>query len=477
MLFLPLFLFLPPGGTPPAYSTGPAEQSPVRPVAEASGRQERPLGFDDAVNLVLVNSTELKAAHARRALREGGWVLGLRAYFPQFSLGASEDDRLSKIGSDSFLKNYTVSLDQLLWDGGRTRMSRGLEKAEITLMSDEIEGLSSRLAESALGAYRQILSARMIVSIRESALESLREQQRILAEELSLGLVIPLELKEGEITVKEAELELYSLRLELQELEKEFAAILGLEELPPLSETVDLHRSPPQAEAELIRRAALVRNADLAALYHSVLQKQAESKFASLSWIPSLRGSASFTVSGQRYPLSRYSWSLGLTVQFSSPWFSVSAGGNADWEPPYDRTARAQTSVSPLPDPASALNPKQARLALALERENLRLSRERVGRSAALGLEKMILSGERKASALKALGLAEEKYRLQELLLTLGRITRVELMEERLLYAQKEAEAVEAAAALLTAEWELERLLNLKPGTLGEFIVHQGGIR
>jgi outer membrane protein TolC len=46
----------------------------------------------------------------------------------------------------------------------------------------------------------------------------------------------------------------------------------------------------------------------------------------------------------------------------------------------------------------------------------------------------------------------------------LGRITRVELMEARIEYAEKETEAVSAAAGLLSAERELERLLNLKPG-------------
>jgi outer membrane protein TolC len=397
--------------------------------------------------------------------------LGLRAYLPQLSLAISEDDRLSLISSDSFLKNYTLSLDQLLWDGGRTGISRSIEKAELTLLADEAGQLSSQLAEAALGFYRQILSARMIIAIKESALESLGEQQRILAQELSLGLVIPLELKEGEITLKGAELELYSLKLELKELETQFAETLGLEELPPLRETVDLYHAAPGADTEMIRAAALARNTDLAAMRHGIVQKQAEAKLASRSWMPSLKGSASFTVSGQAYPLSRYNWSLGFTVQFSSPWFNASAGGSAGWEPPYDRTARVQTSISPLPDPASALSSRQAGLALALEREQLRLGLEKIGRSAVLGLEGIFLAGKKRDMALEAQALAGERYRLQELLLSLGRITRVELMEERLLYAQKEEAAAEAAAALLSAERELERLLNLKPGALADFIL------
>jgi outer membrane protein TolC len=76
--------------------------------------------------------------------------------------------------------------------------------------------------------------------------------------------------------------------------------------------------------------------------------------------------------------------------------------------------------------------------------------------------------------AMEAMELAAEKYRLQELMLGLGRITRVELMEERIEYSQKEVEAAEAAVALLAAERELERLLNLKPGALHEEIERNG---
>ena len=71
--------------------------------------------------------------------------------------------------------------------------------------------------------------------------------------------------------------------------------------------------------------------------------------------------------------------------------------------------------------------------------------------------------------AVEALGIAAEKYRLSGVLLALGKITRIDLMEERLLYAAKEAAAAEAAAALLEAERSVERLIDAPPGTLERF--------
>jgi outer membrane protein TolC len=428
--------------------------------AVPQSRQSGAIGFRDAARLAVANSTELKAARAGRALREGAWKAGLRAYLPQLGLSVSEDDRLSKIDADSFLKNYTLSLDQLLWDGGRTGTARALERAELVILGDQLGQNEAEIAETALDAYRGVLIGRQIISIRESALESLAEQCRILGEELALGMVTALDLAGGNITFKEAELELAALRLEAEETEAAFAELLGLDEVPELAESIDVFRKASPPSPDTARQAALSRNPDLALARHTLARRRIEAKNASLSWLPTLRALASFTVSGQRYPLTRHSWSLGLTMNFSSPWFSGSVGGSAGWEPPYDRTARVQSSASPLPDPASGISSKQAELALVQERENYSALLLKLDRAVILGIEKISLTEKRRIMALEALDLAAEKYRLAELLMGLGRITRVELMEARIEYAEKETETVSAAAALLAAERELERLLG-----------------
>lgn len=433
------------------------------------------LSFEDAARLAVVSSLELKSAKAGRALREGSWKLGLRAYFPQFSFMISEDDRLSTINADSFLKNYTVSLDQLIWDGGRTSAARATERSELVLLGDELEHNESAIAETAVNAYRQILILQKIIAIREAAMESLIEQRRVLEEELALGMVTALDLASGEITVLEAELELESLNMEAEKSARSFAELLGLDQAPRLGESLDIYRNAEALDAEMVRRAALSRNPDLVSRRHLILRRRTESKYASLSWLPTLRATGSFSVSGQRYPLSRYSWSAGITVNFSSPWFNLSAGGSAGWEAPYDKTARVQTSASPLPDPASGLGAKQAELALALELENYRVSFERTGRAAILLTDSIALAEKRRRSTIAELELAEKKYRLTMTLAGLGRVTRVEQMEARIEYAEKEIKAVEAAAALLASERELEKFLALKPGMLSQFLNRFGG--
>ena len=147
------------------------------------------IGFADAGRLAVDASTELRNEYSAKALREGAWVLGARAYLPRLSISASEDDRVSEIGSDSFIKHYSVNIDQLLWDGGRLSLSRKMERAELDLSGSRLKQMACDIAEAAVSGYRDVLLTRTVLEIREKTLESLTEQLRILQREVELGLV------------------------------------------------------------------------------------------------------------------------------------------------------------------------------------------------------------------------------------------------------------------------------------------------
>jgi outer membrane protein TolC len=426
------------------------------------------LGFADAARMAVAASEDLKHEYSGLAIREGAWTWGIRAYLPRLSITASEDERLSTAGPDSFLKSYSVSLDQLIWDGGRTSISRKIEKAELNLAGSRLEQTAAEIAEGAIASYRQVLSARTILEIREKAWESLGEQRRILDRELELGLVLPMDLVEADITVAEAEIEILSLRLDLTEAEQKLAEFLGLEKLPILSERVDIRRSPRLPSPQRARSLAEAGNPDLAAAIHSVERRRVEARYAGLSWLPSVRLIGSAGLNGRQYPLTRHNWSVGVSVDFSSPWLSGSLSGSAGWEPPYDRTAGMQSAMAPIPDPASSFSAKSAALSLALEQEKYNTAFRDIGRQAERGVEKCGFLERKRAMAVESLEMEGERYRLAELKLELGKLTRVELMEARLDYAKREAAAVEAAVSLLEGERELERLLGLKPGDLAK---------
>jgi outer membrane protein TolC len=437
--------------------------------AYANDNNQQTLTFAQAAKLAVEASVDLRHSRASLSLTEGAWKWGIRSYFPQISINISENDRLQQIGADSFMKNYSVSVEQPIWDGGKISMSRKLERMELDLSSSKLDRSANEIAESAIAAYRNLLSSRAILDVKKTALGILEEQRTILNEEVQLGLALPVDLASADINLLNAKIDIYSLQLDLVEMEKQFLELLGLESMPILTEKVDINHSVVLPLSSAAASLAMKQNPNLIEARYSIAKRQMELRYISNSWIPNLRLTGNFALTGPRYPLTRYNWSVGIAVDFSNPLFQNRLGAQAGWEPPYDNTAMIQNSFSILPDPASIYGKRQAKLALTLEQEKYNVALDQIGRTAATAVEKCAFIEQKRLLAIEASALAVERCRIEEIRLNLGHITRLTLMESLIEKTQKEIAVIEAATALLEAERELERFMDLEPGELERF--------
>lgn len=427
------------------------------------------LDFAEAAELAVHACSELRAEKAMHALREQSWVLGFRAYLPQLRFSASEDDRLSRLGTDSFNKTYTLSLIQLLWDGGRTRQSRQLDKAGLKFEESELYRMTDTLVEEVLSIYRAILMQRSVLAIKETSLALLVEQKMIMDEELKNGLVLANDIREAEIQVAELHIEIERMKLDLTGIEKQLAFLLDCEQVPELSEHIDIYRSTQLPAAGAAVSMALQNNSELRSLRFSVQKSQTEARAASRSWFPLIHGTGEVILSGRNYPLNHYSWNVGLIIEFSSPLIKSSFSGNAGWEPPYDRSARIKNDNEVLPDPAAALGYRSAALAAELEQQKLSSAIKDIKSQTENAVELCMLADRKRELCLKALDLGRIKKELAEVYLDLGQITRLEFMQSCLEFSQKEINAVEAAVELQQTEQNLERIMGLSPSGLEAF--------
>jgi outer membrane protein TolC len=434
------------------------------------------LTFAQAANLAVAYSADLKHSRASQKLLEGAWKLGRRAYLPQLNITISENDRLQQLGEDSFVKNYGVNVDQLLFDGGRLLISRKMERMELDLSSVKLDRMTNETAEAAIAAYRNVLSSRAILKIKKSALAVLEEQLKILNEEVSLGLALPIDLASADISLAGVKLDINSLAIDLAEMEKQFAELLGLEVLPVLIEKVDIYRSIKLPDIPAASDLAKKQNPGLNEARHSKKKKKMELKYVSKAWIPTLKFNGNYAITGRQYPLTKHNWSVGISVDFTHPWFQNRFVMQTGWEPVaselYDRSAILQNSFTPIPDPAAGLNKKQAALTLAFEQENYNTLLERLERITSNVLEKCVLAEQKRLLSLESASLGIERCHIEEIRLGLGQITRLDLMEVLLEQTQKEIAVIEAAIALLEAERELERFLDLRPGELEVFVIN-----
>jgi outer membrane protein TolC len=103
---------------------------------------------------------------------------------------------------------------------------------------------------------------------------------------------------------------------------------------------------------------------------------------------------------------------------------------------------------------------------LNLERNKYAVILQRTERNAELMMEKLLFLIEKRNLALRSKELALAKVQLAEIRSALGHLTRLDMMQMEIDYAQSELLCVDAAVEVLTAIREIEKLMALAPGEL-----------
>lgn len=430
----------------------------------------RGITFADAAQMSVAASIELQNAYAAHSIGGVVWDLGRYAYFPKLKFTAYEDERLSKLNADTFTKNYSAGVDQLIFDGGRLLSSRRIEKTRLLFEAKQIERLADSTASAAISAYRQVLAARYMLQIRMSGLDALSKQRLVLQSEVELGMALVRDLTEADISIAQSKIEITAAEIDISELEKQFAESLGLESLPELIETIDIEYSPALPSGAALRSAAEYGNPDIASARLSIKQKEQELKFARLSWLPTIHASGNFSLAGNSYPLTHYNWSAGLTLEFVTPWISLGGAASTGMEGLNDKTFRMQGTSTLMPDPVSSMTAPQAQTALNMEQNNYRIAFERLGRSAESALEKCRALIQKRNLSIESKKLSEQKLDISKLKHELGQLTSIELMEDQIEHTKKELAVVEAVIDILNGEQEIEKLAGLRFGGLSGLI-------
>lgn len=431
------------------------------------------LGAAEYGRLAVLNSASIEAERRRVELAEGSWRLGARAFFPSVEFGASSDERVDEFGPDTFSKFLSLSISQPLWDGGRLAAARVAERAELVLARAELRRMERESAEAAVASYRAAASARGRVLIRREAYAAAKAEREALAVELRLGLTTPLELADVDLRLAEAELEILSAELALGEAEAALAEAAGVAAAPESYELPDPNRPSVALDAdddEALAAVARARSPELRALRYEQARKAAEARVAAFAWLPTASLKAGLQLSGRGLPLTRSSWSFGLSLDFAGPYFGASIGASGGIERPGASVARTGASLRPLPDPAAPYASRRAALALSQAEYALEAASKRIARAAvsAASAYRNALRGIEVAR--RSLELAEARRELVALRLELGQARRSELVNAGLERAGYELALLDAAAALLSAERALERLLDLETGGLREFV-------
>ena len=443
-----------------------APQRLPQAAGEAPGCTDATLTASEAAMLAVANSPELNAETERLALRSAAWKLGIRAWLPKLTVSYGDDERVALYGPDSHTMTLSARVDQPLWDGGRLAAARALERADMALAASNHQRALRQVGETAITAYRSVLASRARLGIRRASLAASTEERAVIAAEVALGLATANDLADADAQLADMDVDATEAQMALLVSEEQLVEALGLETMPELADTLSLETRYPGFDAQRVADMAADRSPEVAAARHEVEKKKAQLKAASSSWLPTIGLIASGQASGNTLPLTRASWSVGLSVDFSGP---LAAGGSAmtvGGQPPFDASAQAQHRLTVLPDPASMLDAKGAAADLALQEQLLSRLVAKARRMARAALVSMELAQRKRDAAANALELAASRARLARLKASVGQAVRTEAVRAELARAERAIDLVDAAAAMVAAERELERLLDIAPGEL-----------
>jgi outer membrane protein TolC len=449
--------------------TGPENApAPLRSALETE-TETGVLSVQEAADLAIRNSYAIRAEYSSLELREGAWRLGLRAYLPGIRISAGSDERLITNGSDTFTKSLSISLEQTVWDGGRVGASRALESADIALARSELDRSAGETGEAAVSAYRSVVAARIRLGIKKTSFESASAEREILVAELRLGMALGSDLVTVDLGIAGMGIEIAESELAVAIAESELAEALGMESLPELTERLERGRPVLGISGDRAAELAAARSPDVVLARHSLYKARAQSRIAQFAWLPSIAFNANGYASGDSFPLTKASWTVGLTVDFSSPLLSGGLGATAGKALPFDSTATTSLRMEPFPNPAGAMAARNAALALDLEEERYLATVSGARRSARIAVAEYEKATRKRDICVKALALSETRLALASLRSGLGQSLRTETLEAEMDRATKEVDLVDAALAMVSAEREIEKQLDIPPGALEEF--------
>jgi outer membrane protein TolC len=420
----------------------------------------------DAALLAIANSPELSAEGARLDLRKDAWRLGIRAWMPKLTFACGDDERVSLYGPDSHTRTLSARVDQPVWDGGRLAAARTLENADLALSTADHERSLRQVGEIAITAYRSVLASRARLAIRKGSLAASVDERAIIAAEVALGLAIANDLSDADLQIADMDSELTVAEMALSVAEDQLIEALGLDGMPVLADELSLLSSYPSLDAGRAACMAAERSPEVASARHEVEKKRAQAKAAMTSWLPTIGLIASAQVSGATLPLTRGSWSVGLSVDFAGPLASGGSAATIGGEPPFDTSAQTQHRLTVVPDPTALLNAPAAAVDLALQEQLLARLMARARRTARAAIVSLELAERKRDAAARALELADSRLRLARLLASMGQAVHLEPVKAELARAEKAIDLVDAAAAMVVAARELERLLDMPPGGL-----------
>ncbi len=259
-------------------------------AAGAAAAQEEVLTVEDAVRMTLENNPRIKASHSEVKVMRSRLLDAKSAFYPQVNF---------KFIIPFIERESRVSLDQLIWDFGRTlntvRMSRSnVDASEYEALTEEMDAvLETKVAYyDALAAQHEYESARVVVESKKKELERLQRFHEV-------GRASLVEVTEASVELGNARLLMLEARNKLESALLHLRETMGVGDGFKFRLKEDLTYKPVYVDRESAVKRALERRPELRRLLAKEAALRARTKASRRRFLPVVVGRAAYRFEGE----------------------------------------------------------------------------------------------------------------------------------------------------------------------------------
>ncbi|MFP4432575.1 MAG: TolC family protein [Spirochaetaceae bacterium] len=440
--------------------------------------EPRELAVEEAVALALESNPELRFTRYDRQIAASQYRLGVRSFLPSLSVSYSQNASVSYFNPDSRTRRIAVGVEQLIYDGGRRRYDREMQRLALSFASTSYDHSVEELVLSVVTNYAEMLQLRQQRTILEEIYANALEQLAIAREEVALGESTEIDLLEIALQVKDVEIEADQTARREELVALRFGRLVGLPEtiLPVARGRINPAYSGSLEETTVETYLARARLESLELVQRRVEldNRREELERVRRRWIPAVSATAEVNVSGKSFPLTEPGFSLGLSLSFAAPVLPAETGVTVGRRGELERSTALTASGRPAENLEEIYSEEVALLAAQRSRQGLLDFESDISFTAREGLLQV-------EAALSALELLREKAALEErrrtvelLQLEVGEITRVKFVEGEIARARLEVELLASVVGLFRSEVALLGSLGLT-GASGDYdeLIHR----
>ncbi len=437
-------------------------------VSHSVDAQSQPLQIltvDDAIDRALAESSDLQLARLTTSLSADAVRRDVLSILPTIEVSYLDSRSVTEAGPDTYQRTLSVGVDQIIYDNRTYINQRRFSRADLSLATRALTNDENALAIQVLEQVIASVRLRREIAIERVILENLYDQLRIATEERRLGIITELDRLDVAIRVAEFEQSLTLRELERDETRFALNQLLGYPPRTEVAFTEDIDEGfsgfLDNLDPQWYLEQATVNNLDLARSRLALEQQGAEISALRRRWIPLISAGADVSFSGDELPLTDPGYSVDVTLRWDLPLAPSDIDLSAGRQAPRTRNASAGVTTTVNGTGDDLASARAVRIEALRTRTQIDASEEALDFQIERSIRQIEGSRVLLESLRERLNLESQRLEVSELLLDLGRLTRVDYVDAIVSRAELELSLVDSLVELFLQETALLQLAGV----------------